>query len=71
MRFADILEMADRHVIYKRVAKEVAMQQGLAVTFMAKFDERYAGQLGAPALELVVDGRQDGAVRRQRRRLQR
>lgn len=43
VRFTDFLEMADRHVIYKQIAKEVAIQQGLAVTFMAKFDERYAG----------------------------
>ena len=43
VRFTDFLEMADRHVIYKQVAKEVAIQQGLAITFMAKLDERYAG----------------------------
>jgi glutamine synthetase len=43
VRYCDLLEMADRHVIYKQIAKEVAAQQGLAVTFMAKFDERYAG----------------------------
>jgi glutamine synthetase len=43
IRYGDLLEMADRHVIYKQIAKEVALQQGLAVTFMAKLDERYAG----------------------------
>ena len=43
VRYTDFLEMADRHVIYKQLAKEVAIQQGMAVTFMAKFDERYAG----------------------------
>ncbi len=43
LRYADFLEMADRHVIYKQAAKEIAIQQGLAVTFMAKLDERYAG----------------------------
>jgi glutamine synthetase len=43
VRYTDFLEMADRHVIYKQLAKEVAIQQGLAVTFMAKFDERHAG----------------------------
>lgn len=43
VRYCDLLEMADRHSIYKQLAKEVAIQQGLAVTFMAKFDERYAG----------------------------
>ena len=43
VRYADFLDMADRHVIYKQLAKEVAIQQGLAITFMAKPDERYAG----------------------------
>jgi glutamine synthetase len=43
LRYAEFLEMADRHVIYKQAAKEIAIQQGLAVTFMAKMDERYAG----------------------------
>ncbi len=41
--FANFLETSDRHVLYKELAKEVAAQQGLAVTFMAKWDERYAG----------------------------
>jgi len=43
LRYADLLEMSDRHVIYKHAAKEIAWQQGRAVTFMAKWDERYAG----------------------------
>jgi glutamine synthetase len=43
VRYAGFLEMADRHVIYKQAAKEIAIQQGLAVTFMAKLDEQYAG----------------------------
>lgn len=43
VRYADFLEMADRHAIYKQLAKEVAIQHGLAITFMAKMDERYAG----------------------------
>lgn len=43
VRYCDLLDMADRHVIFKQLVKEVAIQQGLAVTFMAKFDERYAG----------------------------
>lgn len=43
LRYAEFLEMADRHVLYKHAAKEIAMQQGMAVTFMAKMDERYAG----------------------------
>jgi glutamine synthetase len=43
LRYADLLEMADRHTIYKHAAKEIAWQQGRSVTFMAKWDERYAG----------------------------
>jgi len=43
IRYAPVLEMADRHVIYKQCLKEVADQQGLCVTFMAKFDEAQAG----------------------------
>lgn len=43
LRYADLLEMCDRHVIYKHAAKEIAWQNGCAVTFMAKWDERYAG----------------------------
>src|SRR5437762_1936491 len=35
--------MADRHSIYKHAAKEIAWQQGHAITFMAKWDERHAG----------------------------
>ena len=35
-RFDNAVTMADRHVIYKKGAKEIAHQQGKAVTFMAK-----------------------------------
>src|ERR1044071_9071655 len=43
LRYAEALEMADRHSIYKHAAKEIAWQQGHAITFMAKWDERPAG----------------------------
>lgn len=43
LRYAELIEMADRHTIYKHAAKEIAWQQGRAVTFMAKWDERHAG----------------------------
>jgi glutamine synthetase len=43
LRFADFLEMADRHSIYKHAAKEIAIQEGCSVTFMPKWDERFAG----------------------------
>jgi len=38
LRYADALEMADRHVIYKNGVKEIAALHGRAVTFMAKYD---------------------------------
>lgn len=36
VRYADTLSMADRHIVFKQCLKEVAEQQGLSVTFMAK-----------------------------------
>jgi glutamine synthetase len=39
-RYADALRAADEHVIYKNGAKEIADQEGMAITYMAKFDER-------------------------------
>ena len=41
--YAPALEMADRHVIYKLAAKEIAAAAGCALTFMAKWDARLAG----------------------------
>ena len=41
--YTDFLEMADRHTLYKHAAKEIAWQCGRSITFMAKWDERYAG----------------------------
>jgi glutamine synthetase len=38
--FADALRAADQHVIYKNAAKEMAAQDGMAITYMAKYDER-------------------------------
>jgi glutamine synthetase len=38
--FADALKAADQHVIYKNAAKEMAAQDGMAITYMAKYDER-------------------------------
>jgi glutamine synthetase len=37
LEYADALEMADRHVIYKNGAKEIAHQAGRSITFMAKY----------------------------------
>src|SRR5919197_5984361 len=35
-----VLQTAAQHAIYKNGAKEIASQQGMAITYMAKFDER-------------------------------
>jgi glutamine synthetase len=39
-RYAEAVDACDGHVIYKNGAKEIAAQEGMALTFMAKFDER-------------------------------
>lgn len=56
LRYAELLEMADRHTIYKHAAKEIAWQMGHAVTFMAKWDERYAGSSCHIHMSLWKDG---------------
>ncbi|MBI4057532.1 MAG: glutamine synthetase [Elusimicrobia bacterium] len=43
LRYADPLEMADRHTLYKHGAKEIALQKGVAVTYMAKYSAQSAG----------------------------
>ncbi|MCL4768173.1 MAG: glutamine synthetase family protein [Hyphomicrobiaceae bacterium] len=43
VRYADALEMADRHVILKNGIKEIAHCQGKAVTFMSKWRYDLAG----------------------------
>jgi len=43
IRYADLDVMADRTVIFKQIAKEIAYQQGLGMTFMAKWHEAHAG----------------------------
>jgi glutamine synthetase len=57
-RYADALASADHHSVYKTGVKEIAAQEGMAITFMAKFNERegsschvhlsLAGEDGAP-----------------------
>jgi glutamine synthetase len=39
-RYDDALTTADGHSIYKNAAKEIAAQEGMAISFMAKFNER-------------------------------
>src|SRR6195952_5383354 len=39
-KYTEALATCDNHVIYKNGAKEIAAQDGVALTFMAKFNER-------------------------------
>ena len=43
LRYAEALEMADRHVLYKNGAKEIAALNNVSLTFMAKWSEAQAG----------------------------
>jgi glutamine synthetase len=38
--YGPVLRTADEHAIYKNGAKEIADQEGMAITFMAKYNER-------------------------------
>lgn len=43
VRYAEVLEMADRHVILKDGAREIASQEGKAISFMSKYNYGLAG----------------------------
>jgi glutamine synthetase len=66
VRYAEALDMADRHVIFKQCLKEVAESMSLSVTFMAKFSADGAGSSCHVHLSLWKDGENafagDGAV---------
>mgnify|MGYP000362225633 CR=1 FL=1 len=57
VRYAEVLEMGDRHVIYKQCLKELADKMGLSVTFMAKFHEDRAGSSCHIHMSLWKDGK--------------
>ncbi len=57
VRYAEALEMADRHVVYKQCLKEIAEAQGLSVTFMAKFASDRAGSSCHIHFSLWRDGK--------------
>ena len=54
-RYADALRTADDHSIYKNGAKEIAAQEGMSISFMAKFDER-EGAVPHPLLARRLSG---------------
>ncbi len=43
LRYCEVLTQADRNVLYKHAAKEIAWAQGKSLTFMAKWDEKHTG----------------------------
>ncbi|MEM7112615.1 MAG: glutamine synthetase family protein [Chloroflexota bacterium] len=43
VRYSGILDMADRHSVFKQCLKELADQLGISVTFMAKYERDWAG----------------------------
>ena len=57
VRYAGVLEMADRHAVYKQCLKEVADQQSISVTFMAKIAADAAGSSSHIHLSLWEGGR--------------
>ena len=56
VRYAEALDMADRHVVFKQCLKEVAEAAGMSVTFMAKPDASQAGSSCHIHLSLWRDG---------------
>jgi glutamine synthetase len=56
-RYANALTCADGHVVYKNGAKEIAAQEGLALTFMAKPNSREGNSCHIHfSLRSIVDG---------------
>jgi glutamine synthetase len=68
--YAEAAKTCDGHVIYKNGAKEIAAQEGMALTFMAKFDARegnschihcsFRGSDGAMVMASKGEGGGDG-----------
>ena len=61
-RYADALTTCDNHAIYKTGAKEIADQAGMALTFMAKFDEREGNSCHIHISLRSAERRGDGGV---------
>ncbi|MCS5628600.1 MAG: glutamine synthetase family protein, partial [Planctomycetes bacterium] len=57
IRYAEALDMADRHSIYKQCFKEIADELEMSVTFMAKYDDNQAGSSCHVHLSLWENGR--------------
>ncbi len=55
--YSDALRTADDHAIYKNAAKEIAAQEGMAISYMAKFDEREGSSCHIHFSLVDADGR--------------
>ncbi len=40
IKYAEAVECCDNHVVYKNGSKEIAAQEGMSISFMAKYDQR-------------------------------
>ena len=56
-RYDDALATADAHALYKTGAKEIAAQEGYAITFIAKLDEREGNSCHIHCSLQKADGR--------------
>ncbi len=65
VRYAEALEMADRHVVLKQCLKELAEAAGMSMTFMAKLASDRAGSSCHIHLSLWRDGQNALAGNRQ------
>jgi glutamine synthetase len=57
LKYCDVLEMSDRHSIYKQCLKEIADSLGMSVTFMAKYAADGAGSSCHIHISLWRDGK--------------
>ncbi|HZM34003.1 MAG TPA: glutamine synthetase family protein [Burkholderiales bacterium] len=57
VRYAEVLEMADRHTVFKQCLKEIAEAAGMSVTFMAKIASDQAGSSCHIHFSLWRDGK--------------
>ena len=57
IRYAEALDMADRHVVFKQCLKEIAEAAGMSVTFMAKLAADSAGSSCHIHFSLWRDGK--------------
>jgi glutamine synthetase len=57
IRYAEALDMADRHTVFKQCLKELAEAAGMSVTFMAKFAADGAGSSCHIHLSVWRDGK--------------